>query len=97
MEDGKEQFGRVSRPLRVGDDGCWVHRLPVAWVGGYPMPQEEWVSTEKLGISVEPSASSSVAPDVEYEQAVEFLKALARKMPERWQTGFSSCYLVLWI
>ena len=46
MEDGKEQFGRVSRPLRVGDDGCWVHRLPVAWVGGYPMPQEEWVSTE---------------------------------------------------
>lgn len=73
-----ERHGRVSRPLRVGDDGCWLHSLPVAWVGGYPMPSEVWVTAKALGITVSPMAADSSAGDLGYEEAVGFLDNLDR-------------------
>lgn len=71
VEDGAEQYGRVSRPLRVGDEGCWVHSLPVAWVGGQASPREVWVSSEVLGFTVEPLESDVLMSNSggEYEDA----------------------------
>lgn len=75
-DDGADRYGRVSRPLRVGDDGCWLHTLPVAWIGGYPSPNEQWVTAKALGLFVEPSAADVVQSGVAYEDAVSFLSAL---------------------
>lgn len=68
-EDGLEHFGRVSRPFKVGDDGCWLHSLPVAWVGGYPAPREMYVSSNALGLTIEPSASDTLESNYDREAA----------------------------
>lgn len=76
FDNGVERQGRVSRPLRVGDDGCWLHSLPIAWVGGYPSPNEMWVSAKALGLTIEPSAADTVKNDADYLEAVSFLGSL---------------------
>lgn len=76
VEDGTEHFGRVSRPLRVGDTGCWLHSLPVAWVGGYPTPREMYVTTQALGLTVEPSASDTLTGGYDREAAEAALSSV---------------------
>lgn len=81
-DDDVEHFGRVSRPLNVGDDGCWLFSLPVAWVGGYPSPSEIWVSAKALGFTVEPSAAEVVESDLGYEKAIDYLRLVNRSEVE---------------
>lgn len=77
-KNGVEVNGRVSRPLMVGDEGCWLYSLPVIWVGGYPSPNEMWVSTKDLGVTVEASAAEIASDSMSYDSAVEFLSNVKR-------------------
>lgn len=76
LDNDVEHQGRVSRPLRVGDDGCWLHSLPIAWVGGYPSPNEMWVSAKALGLTIEPSAADTVKSDDDSFEAASFLEGI---------------------
>lgn len=77
-DSGAEIAGRVSRPLLVGDEGCWLYSLPVVWVGGYPSPNEMWVSAKALGLTIEPSAAETASDQLSYDSAVSFLSGIKR-------------------